>query len=195
MNNKILKLLPALFTIIVAGVVFCVFGKHTGKSSLSELSGSTAAGISEADTSAEPEIPGEGIWVYIYGCVVHPGVYYLEKGARAFEAVAMAGGLKDDAQDGSLNMAMQLEDGQQIYIPDSRIQTDPDSAFSAADKRVNINTASKEELMSLPGIGEAKAEAIITYRSQQLFTAIEEIMNVSGIKESSFEKIRELIRV
>ena len=195
MKHKILKLLPALFTILVAGAVFCVTGKHSGNVSVSGIPAEPGAGALETGIPAEPETSREGIWVHVYGSVVHPGVYFLEKGARAIEAVEMAGGLEEGAQEGALNLAMLLQDGQQIYVPDAEAAAGLAAPEAAADGRININTASREELMTLPGIGEAKAEAIIAYRTQQLFTAVEEIMNVSGIKESSFEKIRERIRV
>ena len=191
MNKRIIKFLPALITIIVAGVVFCcVQEKPSGIVITEDLPGTE-------ETPAE-KLPGSGqdIWVYVSGCVRHPGVYRLEAGARVFEAVEMAGGMTEDAGEGILNLAQELKDGQQICVPSGE-QTYPEGnkLQEADDGRININTATEEELMSLPGIGKVKAGSIIRYREVTPFLVIEDIMNVQGIKEEAFRKIKDLIKV
>ena len=156
------------------------------------------------EVPAEPERP-EIIWVYVCGAVRDPGVYGLPAGSRVFEALAAAGGLTEEAEERSLNQAALLTDGEQITVC-TREEIEAQGGIQAAapggsegssgSGRVNLNTAGKEELMTLTGIGEARAAAILAYREQNgPFTSIEEIMNIDGIKEKSFEKIKDNIEV
>ncbi len=162
------------------------------------------------------------IFIHVCGEVAAPGVYDLEEGSRIYQAVDMAGGFTEDAARDFLNMAESLEDGMKIQVPnrkeagewDSRkAVTYPESAGRPEEKatadaggaqernnagtaKVNLNTAPKEQLMTLKGVGEARAEAIIAYRQEfGPFTRIEDIMEVSGIKEAAFQKIKEDITV
>ncbi len=154
------------------------------------------------------------IWVYICGAVANPGVYALPEGSRVYEAVETAGGFLEDADTKSLNQAQLLADGQQITVyTTEEVQTgraDPyanapaggaDAAAGARENaamagKVNLNLADKEQLMTLPGIGEARAEEILRYRQEHGgFSSIEEIQQISGIKEKMFEKIRDYIAV
>lgn len=145
----------------------------------------------------------EIICVYVCGAVYNPGVYEISGGSRVFEAVDLAGGMTDEAAVDAVNLARLAEDGEQIYIP---TRTEKDSQGSipgaenissgAGEKKVNINTASMDELMTLTGIGEAKALSIIRYREEKgTFKSIEELMEVGGIKEGVFEKIKEDITI
>lgn len=148
------------------------------------------------------EVNKAGICVYVCGAVSNPGVYELDDGARVYEAVEAAGGMTGNASADSVNLARAAADGEQIYIPTcEEVQTQgimpgTESAAADAQKKVNINTASAEELMTLTGIGEAKAESIIRYREENGgFQAIEDLMNISGIKEGVFEKIKDDITI
>ena len=151
----------------------------------------TKESISEAVTVEEY------IDVFISGCVNNPDVYTLKKGAIIKDVVEMAGGFSENACRDYVNLAKKLESGEHIIIPSQdeagslntvQVEDAPNSS-----SLVNINKASKEELMSLPGIGERKAEAIIKYRNSKSFSNIEDIMNISGIKESAFNKIKDKI--
>ena len=160
------------------------------------------------------------IAVYLCGQVCNPGVYILEEGSRLYQAVEMAGGLTSQAQAEAVNLARVLSDSEQIYIPDISETIVPSVAENLQAKNlgnetvpiangsneldssdqsgtvININHATVSELMQLPGIGQVKAEAIIAYRnSNGLFSSIEEIKNVPGIKEAAFEKIKGMITV
>lgn len=142
----------------------------------------------------------ETVVVYVCGAVMQPGVYELPKGSRLVAAVEAAGGLAGDAWADSINLAQTVSDGEQIYVPcqEERFSVQiPQNGFgSETQKLINLNTATKEQLMELPGIGEAKAESILQYRKEQgTFTCPEDIMKVSGIKQSLYDKIRELITV
>lgn len=136
-------------------------------------------------------------YVHVCGQVKEPGVYKLPQNSRIFEAVEAAGGITKDADESALNLAEALQDGQQVYIPSKKEQeTQKESGTQVSDGKVDINHASKEELMTLHGIGEARAEAILQYRQEHGdFKSIEELMNVSGIKEGMFQKIKDYIRI
>lgn len=135
--------------------------------------------------------------VYICGAVVNPGVYEVSEGARIFQVLELAGGLTEDAAVTELNQAEPVQDGQMIYIPtleEAAVQAAKEQ--EAADGRVNINTASVEELMRLPGIGESKAQSIIAYREEHgAFAGTEDLMNITGIKAGVYEKIKNSIKV
>ena len=124
---------------------------------------------------------------------------FRSKESRVYEAIEAAGGATKNAKLELLNLALILKDGDKIYIPDIDDTDEPYSGVTGSngiDVLVNINTASKDELMTLPGIGEAKALAIIGYREDNgSFSDVEDIMKVSGIKESAFSKIKDLICV
>ena len=131
------------------------------------------------------------------GAVAKPGVYELPEKSRVFQAVEAAGGLLPEALERLINQAAELTDGQQVYIPFEGEETEGGQApLQETDDRVNINTAGPEELKTLPGIGEARAADIIAYREAKGgFSSIEEIMQVSGIKDAMFQKIRDKIKV
>lgn len=135
----------------------------------------------------------EYIYVYVCGAVNQEGVYELPAGSRVYEAVEKAGGFREDADTRNVNQAKVLEDEERIYVPMIGEEVQPDSE---ENEKININKASKEELMTLPGVGESRAESIVKYREGQgAFQSIEDIMQVSGIKEGLFEKIKDLITI
>lgn len=136
------------------------------------------------------------IYVYICGFVEQPGVYSVIDGSRIFEVINMAGGLTKEAVAGSINQAETVCDGDMIYIPYEGESVKFKSGNKEDSGLVNINSASTEQLMTLPGIGESRAKAIVDYREQNGgYNTIEDIMNVSGIKESAFNKIKDYICV
>ena len=150
----------------------------------------------ESSGDPEAETAEKKIVVHVAGCVKLPGVYELPEGARVGDAVTEAGGFSDDADTAYVNLAMTLSDGVQIVIPALPDTDNNTDSGHRADGTVNINTASVEDLMQLPGIGEAKAEAIADYRKQNgLFRTIEEIREVPGIGDAIFEQIRDKIRI
>ncbi|MDO4303182.1 MAG: helix-hairpin-helix domain-containing protein [Bacillota bacterium] len=141
--------------------------------------------------------------VHICGAVVNPGVYTLEEGSRIYQAVEKAGGFREDAREDYLNQADLIADGMKIYVPTCEEteglwlegMTEGAEADDAAGL-VNINTADEERLCTLPGVGSAKARSIIAYREKNgSYQRIEDIMNVEGIKEGLFQKIRDSITV
>lgn len=163
-----------------------------------------SSGMQESVSEILPESTTDAIKIYVHicGCVCNPGVYAMSEGTRVYQAVELAGGMTEEANQSYLNMAEGVTDGQKVYIP-SMSEQSPESGNNAmigrqetSSGKININTAEKEQLMTLPGIGESKANDIITYRQNNgKFNAIEDIMNISGIKESAFGKIKDLITV
>lgn len=141
--------------------------------------------------------------VHISGEINQEGVYIIDDGDRLDDLIKQAGGLTSEANVNSLNLAMKLEDQMKIYIPNkneipaeeltTQIVTSPE--LSNNSDKININQASKEELMSLPNIGEKRAEAIIEYRNVNKFENIEDIKNVTGIGDKFFEAMKDLITV
>lgn len=148
---------------------------------------------------------GENVcYVYVCGAVAVPGVYSLPSGSRIYQAIEAAGGIVENAAPESLNQAEQIEDGQMIQVltkeevQNGQVQTGSEMQGNenAGDGRVNLNTATEAQLMTLPGIGEAKAESIISYREEHgNFSSVEDIMKIEGIKEGVYSKIKDSITV
>lgn len=158
--------------------------------------------ITESGNTTEADT--DTIYVYICGQVQHPGVYQVPSDARVFSVIQLAGGLTEDADETGVNQAQNLIDGQMIYIPavgevissDVAAVSQGTYGLSADSSKVNINTADLEALMSLPGIGEGKAQSILAYRQEHgSFQSIEEIMNVDGIKEGTYSKFKDKITI
>ena len=164
------------------------------------------------ESSGEPEVvtevedvPGQDdeadtIFVQVAGAVKQPGVFELEKDARVFSAIEAAGGLRKNADESGLNQAALLTDGQKIYVASEGETAEADTGTTVpsgqTDGRVNINTADSSTLTTLSGIGEAKAAAIISYREAHSgFTRPEDLMEVDGIGEGTFEKLKEQITI
>lgn len=151
--------------------------------------------------AAETEMTGEekaaSIWVYVCGEVRDPGVYELPEGSRITDAVEAAGGMTGDAAETYLNLAETLSDGQKIEVPSVEMaEALEEAAAQDTSGLVNLNRATEAELMTLSGIGESKAKEIIRYReSRGGFQKPEDLMNIPGIKEGVFHKIRDQITV
>ena len=163
-------------------------------------------GTKKAAAVSETEAMDPAFVVHVCGEVVNPGIYELPAGSRIYEAVKAAGGFTENAAEESVNLASPIEDGVQIRIY-SKEEAEtlaagaaPFDGFEASGEGkepvVNLNTATKEELMTLSGIGESRAEDIIRYREENGgFQNIEDIMKVSGIKDAAFQKIKDRITV
>jgi competence protein ComEA len=152
----------------------------------------------------EPIPDDEPILVYVCGEVVSPGVYELTSGMHICDAVDAAGGLTDKASRSYWNLAERLSDGQMLYFPteeEAKERSDSASEAGAAAEetdtgRININTADASQLMQIPGIGESRADAILAYRREYgVFSSVEDIMKVSGIKNALFEKMKDYITI
>ena len=218
--KKYWKIAAAAVFLTAAGVVFWLSGEMGGEP-LPVVSSETAEsavlegtvhedvvhdGASFDGAVSETEAMDPAFVVHVCGEVANPGIYELPAGSRIYEAVKAAGGFTENAAEESVNLASPIEDGVQIRIY-SKEETEtlaagaaPFDGFEASGEGkepvVNLNTATKEELMTLSGIGESRAEDIIRYREENGgFQNIEDIMKVSGIKDAAFQKIKDRITV
>ncbi|MDE6202935.1 MAG: helix-hairpin-helix domain-containing protein [Lachnospiraceae bacterium] len=160
----------------------------------------------------QPAAKDKDLVVHICGAVSNPGVYTMEAGSRIYQAVGMAGGFSQDAAQDYLNQADVLVDGMKVYVPTNEevealgeennwkdsggIKTGNPQTGLEDSPLVNINTAGEELLCSLPGVGASKAKSIMAYREKNgPYQRIEDIMNVEGIKDGLFNKIKDSITV
>jgi competence protein ComEA len=175
-------------------VVIIALGVTVG---IGVLRGSTApvetvvAGGTETEETGGPSV----IYVHVSGAVAAPGLYVLETSARVVDAVAAAGGLTPDADDGAVNLARPLSDGEQLQVPVEGAV--PEAAPApAGDGRVNLNTADVGALDTLPRIGEAMAQRIVDWREANgRFTSIEDLLAVPGIGDKMLQALRDLVTV
>ncbi len=215
---------PALLVgIIVIAVVILSFA-------LFSLSNSQTFAVSKTDTEQiEESESGQGessdelsqsieentpvvstICVHVGGCVINPGVYYLDENSRVVDAINAAGGFAEDAARDAINLARLLTDGEQVIVLNNeQVQSDASAATAtepsqaqsndtqeAQSRLININTADSTQLQTLNGIGEATAAKIIAYREENgAFSSIEDIKLVSGIGDKKFENIKDYICV
>ncbi|HJD33279.1 MAG TPA: ComEA family DNA-binding protein [Candidatus Mediterraneibacter tabaqchaliae] len=203
MHDRMKKMKAVWFSALAAALVAAgCAGKD--EESLEELSVSAESETEkEGAVPQEEQEPAETVYVYVCGAVNAPGVYELKKDARVFEAITLAGGMTAEAAPEAVSQARTVADGEQIYVPTVReVQMQgsgvEDIVTGNADVsgKININTAGKEELMTLTGIGEAKAQSILDYREEHgQFGSIEDLMLIEGIKEGVFNKIKEDITI
>ncbi len=161
----------------------------------------TASGAQSA-ASSETKQEAKIIVVDMKGAVRKPGIYRMKPGDRVSDAINRAGGLTEKADKGQVNLARKLSDEMAVYIPEKGERADHASLFteptqpesggdSGTSVTVHVNTAGEEELQNLPGIGPAKAKAIIQYREENgPFRSVDDLKKVSGIGDKSLEKIR-----
>lgn len=156
--------------------------------------------VTKKEDTKDKETVAEKIQVvYVCGAVKKPGVYRLPAGSRIYEAIEMAGGMTEQADETALNQAEKVKDESQICVPEKAAASKEEGSQESTEKddgKVNLNTATEEELMTLTGIGQSKARSIIQYREKKgRFKSIEEIMQIEGIKSGVFNKIKEQIVV
>ena len=147
---------------------------------------------------AKEEGIGSAIYVDIGGAVKNPGLYELEKGARVKDGITAAGGIVGNADTSQINLAKKLNDEEKLYIPKVGEQAPAVSAQAAspaAKGPVSIQNGSKEDLMTLPGVGEKTADKIIEYRTAHPFTAVEDLKEVPGIGDKTFESLKNNIQL
>ena len=185
----------ALVVLVVAGVGWAAF------SSMRAPAFEVHADEAVAPSSSEPEAVEVKAQVYVYvtGAVANPGVYSLDEGLRVCDAVEAAGGLTEDADASTVNLARVLSDGEHIALPTkAEVETAlaQGSAGGAAVASSLVNTADASALETLSGVGSATAQAIISDREQNgPFSTIEDLMRVDGIGEKKFAKLKDSICV
>lgn len=195
MKNVLIVLLGVLAGFAMAGLLFFISRAPAGE----------AIVLQPAPTKTP-------LAVHVIGAVPRPGLYQFLEGARVQDAIDAAGGLLSSADVSSINLAALLEDGQQLDIPftagsEQTQNTEPEIVLpndepsspettASNTELININSATLEELDSLPGIGPTIAQRIIDYRTTNgPFNVIDDIKNVSGIGPATFDEIKDLITV
>lgn len=161
--------------------------------SFSNISNETNNKVEKAENRHD-----EKIFVDVKGAVKHPGVFETTKDKRVKDLIEEAGGLLDDADTSTLNLSQKVKDQMIIYVlkHGEKPKQISDSSSSSNTDVININTANKEQLMKISGVGKTKAEAIISYREKNGdFKKKEDITKVRGIGKSTFEKIKDKIEV
>ncbi len=208
-KKNMIKLAMGVIAVLICGILYLYGNRGRGtipSSDRWESAGQTEQQMDSSDSATEEsqkETSRQDVTVYIdiSGQVKKPGVYSFDHEPRVVEVIEKAGGFTKKADTTAVNQAVMVADGTQLIIPVKGKKTGQGTAASAslqenADPKININTASKEELMTLTGIGEAKATEIIAYReSHGGYHAIEDIKNISGIKDGVFKKIKDLITI
>lgn len=218
--NKKQKIIIGIVIVIVAIVAIYYSYKQENnfleQTENLEIENQAKEGAEESEETTEKE----KIIVHISGAVQNEGIVELESGSRVADAIEKAGGLKENAYMDEINLAYQLEDGEKIHIPtveeqkekenqESKVENESgtgsdgttsrssnSSINNGSQTKININTATEQELDSLPGIGPSTAAKILEYRKEKgKFKTIEEIKEVSGIGESKYEKIKDKITV
>lgn len=164
--------------------------------------------VGESQTGEDKAV----IYVHICGEVLNPGVYEMQPDERVFMLIEKAGGFTKDAATDYVNQAMALQDGDKVYIPSQAEAAEEGTALSntsstnsnsesssnpgSEDGVLDLNTATEEDLMTLPGIGSSKAKKIIAYREEiGKFEKIEQIMDITGIKEGVYNNIKNYVIV
>lgn len=219
--NKKQKIIIIISIIMVIGIGYYVYSKENSKNEISDLQ-IKESNIENKESIKEKN----KIKVHISGAIKNEGVIELNENSRIIDAIEQTGGLTEQAYTKNINLAEVLEDGSKIYIPtkeeienqekqklveqskkdvvdlkntiqvNSKDNSQNDKKTNQKTKKVNINTATQEELNSLPGVGESTANKILNYRKEKgKFKTKEDIKNVSGIGESKFNKIKDLIEV
>ena len=179
-------------------------GMWQGGSAISGYHSDTGADGGNGTTEQKETLKSDQtVQVYVCGEVAAPGVYQLKDGMRICDAVEAAGGLTKAASREYWNLAEKLSDGQMIYFPTEEEARERKASAEAAgatveesDGRIDINTADAAQLVTIPGIGETRAAAILAYREKNgPFAKVEDIMQVSGIKSALFEKMKDYITI
>jgi competence protein ComEA len=178
--------------VIVVVVVLVVIG---GRGASGAQTSSSASSRSPGDVSILPpattSTTSVDSWVDVTGAVAHPGVYRLPSGARATDAVAVAGGPSSEGDLESINLAARVTDGQRIYVPRRGEAVPADPAATASDARIDLNTATADQLDTLPGVGPATAKAIIDWRQQHgRFQTVDDLLHIRGLGRSRVDALR-----
>lgn len=194
----------AYYTVVMILTALCLIsgcGQESGEE-LKEISLEETQEEKEESSAEEKKVEDKEpkketkIFVYLCGAVGKPGVYEVGSDDRLYEVIAMAGGLTAEAAQDAVNQARVVVDGEQIYIPTKEEMQTQAAGTKPQDGKVNLNTATKEELMTLSGVGESRADSIIAYREENgRFQNTEELMQISGIKEGLYNKIKDNITV
>lgn len=204
MENRTKKIV--MLCVLLLGCVLTGLWSYVGEKNNDENTVNNLINISRAEKERQSSRPMK---VYVSGAVLMPGIYDVSMGARAYDAIAAAGGMTNEADADRVNLAKKLKDGDHVnvaFVKSSRTRSNKstktkDSTRSIAAENdnsvglININTASQSELDSLPGIGPAMAKRIVAEREKAPFTSVDDLLRVKGIGPAKLNKLRSRIRV
>lgn len=182
---------------VLALLYFFLLHEPPEATRLDELTSETTEQATPAETDATPPT---SVMIDVKGAVQQEGLYELPAGSRINDAIEAAGGFLPEADSRSINLAVIVLDESSVYVPkqgeENLAQTAAAAVGSAEPGLINLNSATEDELTELPGIGPAKAAAIVAHRTDNgPFKSTEQLMDVTGIGEKSFEQLKELVRV
>ncbi len=183
-----------IMVITIALVLLASGCRSASRRAQFQAEGSSAPASSRESSGVAKEAANETVCVYVCGEVACPGVYELPSGSRVRDVIVQAGGLKEEADAEAINQASVLKDQEKIVVP----SVNEASAGTGSDPSglLDVNSATKEQLMALPGIGESRAAAIISYREKNNgFRSVEDLLKVEGIKAGIYNKIKDSISV
>lgn len=193
---------PARTRLGIGAVVVLVLLAFAVTIGIGMVRGATGAEVVEPAVSASPPsaaVPQVGVYVHVAGAVREAGLYRLEVGDRVADAVACAGGFAEDAARDGVNLARPVADGEQIVVPVAGADVGAGGAAPAAgasDGIVDLNTATREQLDTLPRIGPALADRIIAWRDENgRFTSVDDLSSIPGFGDKMIEALRDLVRV
>ena len=196
-NVKSIILAFVCSLVVIIGGLF-----YFNQSKTEDYSGVSFSNISNETNNKDEKAEDkhdEKIFVDVKGAVKHPGVFETTKDKRVKDLIEEAGGLLDDADTSTLNLSQKVKDQMVIYVlkhGEKPKQISDSGTSSSSGDVININTANKEQLMKISGVGKTKAEAIISYREKNGdFKKKEDITKVRGIGKATFEKIKDKIEV
>lgn len=200
-EHRVVFRTAVIITVVIVAALFFALREEEKKFSEQFVNDSLTAGMEQDESgfSGQTQTAAQ-IYVDVGGQVKNPGVYAVKEGTRVFEVIEKAGGLTENAFVEQVNQAETVTDGQKIVIPSSEDvqQSLLPGSLSGKDESglININSADSDTLQEIPGVGPATAEKIIAYRNENgSFSSIEDLKNVSGIGEKTFEKMKDKITV
>ncbi len=201
-----------LIAALVVAVLVSMLGQQASRTNVGPNGTPQTGDPGGHDLQQHAPAPGPHaiIFVHVLGAVRNPGLFELHDGARVIDGVAAAGGLTETADQGGANLARILSDGEQLYIPhlgEAQPGAPPDGGSSAGPPgvgtgagvvggKLNLNTAGIAELDTLPRIGPAMAQRIVDYRDANgRFSSVDDLRNVTGIGDKTFEALKDLVTV
>jgi competence protein ComEA len=191
----------AILALVVAVVI--AIARGGGTASVVPSVSLTATRDPSSPTGAGARATPSAVYVHVLGAVAAPGLYPLSAGARVVDAIAAAGGFTDEANPAGVNLARPVADGEQLRVPTQGEEVSDAAApgvgpgadgAPAAGAKVNLNSATSEQLQTLPRVGPALAGRILAWRAANgRFASVDDLLNVSGIGEKTIEALRDLV--
>lgn len=201
-------LLIAALVIAVAVSALAPHGSSQTVTAVTAASGASSRATDAPGAPARTDGPSSPLFVHVLGAVKNPGLFQLHDGARVVDAVAAAGGFTSDAEQGGVNLARVVSDGEQLVVP--KVGESPPAAgggggvpggaggagASVPGAKININTATASQLEALPRIGPAMAQRIVDWRGTNgRFSTVDDLLSVTGIGQKTFDGLKDLVTV